>query len=200
MEVELLSGQRQKGESDASAIACNDWLRLGTGRTLAALLTKYTEMHGATPPTTSMDTLKRWSANFDWSSRATQFDASWEARKTAEREAVMNYGLSLDYERTRKLLRLADFLEDQIYELSAPDADGNRTHHNVWVPDVKSIGSGLFAERVDIERFNAPIFDQYRGVLDDIAKETGGRIKKSDITSGGKPLPIMVTKMDMDEL
>ena len=37
---------------------------------------------------------------------------------------------------------------------------------------------GEFAERVDIERFNAAIISEVRGVLDDIAKETGGRAQK----------------------
>lgn len=132
---------------------------------------------------------------FGWAERATAFDATWEARKNAERAAVMEYGLSLDYERVRRLLRLADFLEAQLFERGE-----NGEYHNVWLPDVKAIGSGEFAERVDIERFNSALLAEYRAVLDDIAKETGGRIKRADVTTGGKPLPILVTKMDMDEL
>lgn len=201
VELELLSGQRQSGESDNAVVACNDWLRMGTGRTLSRLLSKYAEIRHITPPTTSSDTLKNWSARFDWQARAVEFDAGWEARKNAEREAVMGYSLSLDYERVNDLLRLADFLKSQIYEKSAPDpVTGYQSFHNVWVPDVKSIGGGEFAERVDIERFNSALLEQYRGVLDDIAKEVGGRVKKSDVTSGGKAIPIVITKMDIDEL
>lgn len=127
---------------------------------------------------------------FDWSDRAAEYDAAWEAQKDLERRAVMAEGLALDYERTRKLLRLADFLEEQIYEQGE---DG--VYHNVWVPDVKQIGTGDNAERVDIERFNASLLEQYRGVLDDIAKEAGGRIKKQQID-----LDIDVTKLTDDEL
>jgi hypothetical protein len=63
-------------------------------------------------------------------------------------------------------------------------------YHNVWVPDVKQIGSGADAERVDIEHFNSAIISEYRATLDDIAKETGGRVQKqqTDLTSGGKPI------------
>lgn len=193
--LELLSGQRQSGESDSALISCNDWLRLGVGRTLPALLSKYTEKHYKTPPTISLDTLKGWSADFDWSTRASEYDAAWEAQKDAERKTVMSEGLALDYERTRKLLRLADFLENEIYEQGE-----NNVYHNVWLPDVRQVGSGEFAERVDIERFNSALLEQFRGVLDDIAKEVGGRIKKTDVTSGGKAIPILVTKMDMGEL
>jgi hypothetical protein len=200
-ELELLSGHRQSGESDNAVVACNDWLRLGTGRTLSRLLSKYNDIQQKSAPTQSLNTLQQWSAKFDWQARATEFDAGWEARKNAEREAVMGYGLALDYERVNKLFRLADFLEGQIYEKGAPDpVTGYEPYHNVWVPDVKSIGGGEFAERVDIERFNSALLAEYRATLDDIAKEVGGRVKKADVTSGGKAIPIIVTKMDIDEL
>lgn len=173
--IELLSGQRQKGESDQAVIACNDWLRLGAGRTLGTLLERYSDTL-QNPPTISLHTIKDWSKTYDWQVRASAFDAIWEQRKTQEREAVLNYGLALDYERLRKLYRLAALLEAQIYERGLEGA-----LHNIWLPDVKSIGSGEFAERVDIERFNAPLLEQYRKVLDDIAQETGGRTKQVKI-------------------
>lgn len=191
VEIELLSGQRQKGESDNAVIACNDWLRLGTGRTLPRLLERYAVMHQSAPPTASLDTLKKWSVRFDWQARAVQFDATWEVRKNAEREAELGYGLALDYERIRRLKRLADFLEAQIYEQGEGGA-----YHNVWLPDVKQIGSGEYAERVDIERFNGALFDQYRATLDDLAKEVGGRIRKQDITSGGDKLKFEIVYPD----
>lgn len=130
---------------------------------------------------------------FGWAERATAFDATWEARKNAERQAVMDYGLALDYERVRRLLRLADFLEAQLYEQGEAGE-----FHNVWLPDVKAIGSGEFAERVDIERFNGSLLAEYRAVLDDIAKETGGRIKKTDITSGGEIIKPVVFLPQVD--
>jgi len=173
---------------------------MGTGRTLSKLLVKYNDIQQKSAPTQSITTLQQWSSKFGWAERATEFDAGWEARKNAERQAVLGYGLSLDYERVNKLLRLADFLESQLYERGATDDGTPGPYHNVWVPDVKSIGGGEFAERVDIERFNSAILEQYRAVLDDIAKETGGRIKKTDVTIGGNPIPISITKMDIDEL
>lgn len=173
---ELLSGQRQSSESDSAVIACNDWLRMGSGRSLPALLEKYADLNQNIPPTASYATLKVWSMQYAWAERAREYDATWEARKNAEREAVLNYGLSLDYERLRKLNRLAALLETQIYERGETGI-----LHNLWMPDVKAIGSGEFAERVDIERFNAPLLEQYRKVLDDIAKETGGRVSQVKI-------------------
>lgn len=177
MELELLAGQRQSGESDKAVIACNDYLRFGPGRSLSALVQKYTEAHKRTSPTESLNTLLKWSSAWGWVERAATFDMEWEHIKDDERRKVMQYGLALDFERVTKLKRLADFLENQIYESGE---DG--LFHNVWLPDVKQIGAGEYTERVDIERFNAPLIGEYRSVLDDIAKEVGGRIKKSELT------------------
>lgn len=194
-QLDLLSGQRQNGESDKAVQALNDWLRLGNGRTLSWLLEKYTDSpHNA--PTDSLNTLKHWSKTFNWAERANEFDATWDARKTAESEAILNFGLAHSHERVRKLYRLAALLEAQIYERGLYG-----DLHNLWVPDVKSIGSGEFAERVDIERFNSALLEQYRKVLEDIAKETGGRVIRTDVTSDNKPLKgyYVISPDDWDE-
>ena len=38
--VQLLAGERCEGESDRAVVACNDYLRLGPGRSLRKLLKK----------------------------------------------------------------------------------------------------------------------------------------------------------------
>jgi hypothetical protein len=195
MELQPLKGHRQKSESDNAVIACNDWLRLGTGRTLSGLLEKYADSHQKAPPTDSIDTLKGWSSKFAWSKRATAYDADYEALKNAERQAVMNYGTALDYERVRRLKRLADFLERQIYEQGTQGA-----YHNVWLPDVKQVGSGEFAERVDIERFNSALLSEYRATLDDLAKEVGDRKQKLEHTGKDGGAIILRTGMSLDDL
>lgn len=201
--LEPLSGVRQSTETDNAVVACNDWLRIGSGRSLPKLLEQYREksnfVKGFEAPSTSHTTLATWSSRFDWPARAREYDASWEQRKNAERESVISYGLALDYERLRKLYRLAEFLEGQIYERSSPDPiTGVESYYNIWVRDVKSIGGGEYAERVDIERFNAPLLEQYRKVLEDIAKETGGRVQKQDITSAGEKLEVIIRYTDAD--
>jgi hypothetical protein len=137
------------------------------------LLEKYAKVHQDTPPTASLDTLKIWSSRFEWTKRAVEYDAEIEHQKNERRQQVMENGFALDYERTSELKKLAHFLIDQMYE-QGEDGD----YHNIWLPDVKQIGSGEFAEKVEIERFNAAIISELRGVLDDIAKETGGRKQK----------------------
>jgi len=103
----------------------------------------------------------------------------------------MQSGLALDYERAVELKRLAHFLIEQIYEQGE---DGN--YHNVWLPDVKQIGAGKNIERIDIERFNAAIISELRGVLDDLAKETGGRKLRQEIT-GAEGGPLLVGNVQL---
>lgn len=190
MKVEPLAGQRQRGESYRAAQACNDFLRSGPGRSLPALREKYSDSDQIQPPTRSIGTLKRWSTRYSWQERAETYDVELERQKNARRQEVMESGLALDFERTDELKRLAHFLIDQVYEQGK---DG--IYHNIWLPDVKQIGSGYNAERIDIERFNAAIIDQLRGVLDDLAKETGGRQKRVDVTSAGESIESALQKL-----
>lgn len=203
--LQPLTGVRQNKESDKAVQACNDWLRLGAGRSVPRLIENYTDKSNFTsnytPPSIVYSTLSNWSSRFDWPERATQYDATWEERKNAEKEAVFNYNVALDYERVKKLQRLAEFLEAQLYERGIEferDEHGEIKRngknepieipgqfHNVWLPDVKQIGSGEFVERVDIERFNGALISEYRAVLDDIAKETGGRVHKNEHAGEG---------------
>lgn len=170
MVIELLAGERVKGETDKAAQACNDFLRDGPGRTLAALIAKYTKSVQKRPPTQAIGTLKRWSTKYNWQDRASIYDAGIEAEKTQAANEMMQTGLALEHERVGKLKDLATFLWGQINEI-----DDRGRHPNVWVRDVKQIGGGEFAEKVEIERFNAALISEYRGVLDDLAKETSGR-------------------------
>lgn len=79
---------------------------------------------------------------------------------------MMSEGFALDHIRVRSLKLLAARLEEEIGQ-----------EDKVWLPDVKQIGAGDDAERVDLVRFNAPLIEQFRGALADIAEETGGRQK-----------------------
>jgi len=150
---------------------------------MPALLAQYQEktefVRNFKPPSMSAKTLGTWSSRFSWPDRAAELDANWDEISTEERRREMTFGLALDYERVRKLKRLARFLEAQIYELSVPNDEDLQVYHNVWLPDVKQVGSGDDAERVDIERFNSALFTQYRETLNDLAKEEGGRVQKT---------------------
>jgi hypothetical protein len=195
MAVALLAGERHDKESEKAVQACNDYLRMGPGRSLRRLSDVYiqqasSDAQAAKPPTTKPNTLFTWSTDYDWQKRAENYDAEQDRAKTAEmearRRAVMEEGLALDFERVIELKELAALLGEQIYTKAS---DG--TYPNIWLRDVKQIGSGEFAERVDLVRFNAPLIEQYRGTLDDLAKETGGRKQRVDLSGQVAMAPFM---------
>lgn len=177
---ELIVGEKGQGEGSRHVIACNDYLRMGPGRSLAKLQRRYVGDASSQPPTKHLRTLATWSSRYGWQARAEAYDAHIEAEKTARVEEILASGAALVHERVQKLKDLLDFLEREIaYESDRGSRD------KVWLPDVKQIGGGEHAERVDLVRFNSALIDQYRATLDDLAKETGGRKQQMDVTSQG---------------
>ena len=204
--VQLITGQRHTTEQDKAVIACNDYLRMGAGRSLARLLEIYQGGTGSTPdrhqkpPTTRLRTLKEWSANFSWQDRAKAYEAQLEQEKNdalaARRREVFEDGLALDFERVIELKEMAADLKRQIQETD------NSPHGrpNLWVRDVKQIGSGDFAQEVEIYRYNSALFNDWRGVLDDLAKETGGRKQKQEhVHKGDSSAPIVIDSPVMEQ-
>lgn len=196
--IQPLAGRRSDQETDAAVSACNDYLRMGPGRSLGDLIQKYAESDQKSPPTTTLGVLKRWSAAYDWQERAAAYDAEIDRQKTAAvaaaRKASLESGLALDHERVEKLKRLAADLEQQIF-YEAPMADGEelegeleksglkvKIRPHLWVRDVKQIGGGEHASEVEVFRYNSALVSDYRGVLDDLAKETGGRKVRQELT------------------
>lgn len=203
---ELLAGERKDNETDRAVQACNDYMRLGPARSLRKLVQKYGKTKQNQAPTDSLPTIYEWSTTFDWQIRASAYDSELEQSKNEKRKQVIEQGLALDYERVTKLKQLARFLEKQIYD-EAPEPEAMTTEeligatlagsaprvvptgfeqHKVWLPDVKQIGSGENATRVDIVKFNAALISEYRSTLADLAAETGGRKQKQEVEHTGK--------------
>jgi len=86
----------------------------------------------------------------------------------------METGFAKGHERVKALKDLAVILEDELLQ------DDKR-----WCKDVKQVGSGQGAQIVDILRFNAAEVEQFRGLLDDIAKEKGERKAQTGLTLDG---------------
>ena len=94
-------------------------------------------------------------------------------RSLSEMNALVE-GYALKEHRVYKLSILAALMEKDLFG------------GFLWTDQVKGVGSGDIAEIVDYEEFNASEVVQYRGVLDDIAKEIGGRVQKTDVTNTGE--------------
>lgn len=102
-----------------------------------------------------------------------------EIQDAGEVDALKS-GFALKENRVKALQTLADKMLEQLTR---------ETDNRLWTTMVKGIGSGKDFERVEYEEFNKGEVESLRGVLDDIASEVGERIRKTDVTTGGKPLP-----------
>ena len=214
--VQLLFGTPYEGESSAAIMACNDYLRMGSGRSVRGLASQYHKTPQNVTPTQSHATLRRWAENYNWRSRAALSDIYEDEIHSAERNKVLSEGFALEYERVKALKQLGQFLRDQIFEqgiesnrkvdVVCPDCDHTVTvttddvtnpYHNVWVGDVKQIGTGEKAQRIDIERFNGALISEYRAVMDDLAKETGDR---QPVSLSARKLHSLFVKLDIEKL
>ncbi len=180
-QVEPTEAQKPSGvESKKAAAACQDYLRMGVGRSLQKLHQKYIKSTSDEPPTRTLRVLAGWSTKFNWVERAKEYDKAIDAEKNERRREVMEEGLALDYARVTELTELYAALKSEFME------------GGLWFTDTKLSAKG---DTVDVDVFNKPLIDSLRGVLDDLAKETGGR--KQKVEHSGK---LDVSKLSDEEL
>ena len=111
-----------------------------------------------------------------------------EAIKLASDSDALKSGLALKEVRVDKLRQLAALMEKDLLG------------GFLWLEQVKGVGSGPTATLVDYEEFNASEVAAYRGVLDDIAKEVGGRAARLEHTGAdGGAIPITYIKENRDD-
>lgn len=111
-------------------------------------------------------------------------NADIKALQAAGEQEALSEGLALKGERVRKLKQLAALLEKDL------------TGGFLWLDQVKGVGSGDVAMIVDYEEFNSAEVIQYRGLLDDIAKEVGARAQRTELTGkDGGAIPIALTEV-----
>jgi hypothetical protein len=181
----LLVGEVQEKEPEAAIIACNDYLRLGAGRSIRGLIEVYQDLSRFSstykPLTLSEKTLYTYSSRYSWAERAATYDADWERRKNEESSNARNAGLALESERIKKLNRAAMLLEAQIYQ---QDEDGNFI--NIWLVNKKSIKTSDGFQIVETKSFNGTLIAAYTAVLADLAAESGGRVRKVDSQFDGQ--------------
>jgi hypothetical protein len=123
----------------------------------------------ADPDSTWYQMARLW----QWEKRAAAWDAELDAQLeqeiAAERKKILRSELALQHKRVELLNRKAKQL-----------AEITDTEKQIWLLDVKSIGTGPDAERVDLLQFNDAAFKELREYLTDIADEMGERIKKHE--------------------
>lgn len=88
---------------------------------------------------------------------------------------ALNEGLAKVAKRVERLKQIAERLEKDLLE-----------GESIWLPQIKSIGSGPDAQVVEYEEFNRSEIEAYRGLLDDIARELGHRKQQVEMQSSVK--------------
>jgi len=187
-EVTPIFGTRHVSETDRAVVACNDYLRMGAGRSLVELYNAYVEAkkRKESIPTISQKSLYEWSSRFGWASRCREYDAEIEGIKNETAQQVLGSGLALSHERVLSLKALAVKLENELHDDTS-----------LWLQDFKQLGRGKDTKVYRIVRFNSPLIHQFRDTLDDLAKETGGRVHKQEFTGAeGSPLGVGVFSLD----
>jgi hypothetical protein len=113
--------------------------------------------------------------------RAIDIDA---IRKAGEIKGLTE-GLANKEARVALLKKLADKMAKELLE-EPEKKEGSRW----WLHNIKGIGQAGNFKEIEYFEFNAAEVQQLRGVLDDIAAETSGRIQKRELSGpGGGPIP-----------
>lgn len=103
--------------------------------------------------------------------------------------SALKKGFALKERRVESLNKLAEEVERDLLE------DGR-----LWLPDRKAVGTGDYQEIVDVETFNSAEVTQFRGLLDDIAKEVGDRRQKVDLKVNAREALAELLGASPDEL
>jgi hypothetical protein len=176
--TQRLEDSRGGRETRCAHTALLDYLQLGSDRSLAELLARY-QAAGEGVPTRRAATLQMWAHRYNWTERADCYDQlNLECAQAGELERqkqIMFSGLALTSERVDNLKQL--YAEMQKYFTQALP---------VWAADLRSEPGDSSNRAI---RFNTSFISQMRGILDDIARETGGRAARNAPPAQGLPYP-----------
>ena len=196
---------RLKGERAKAYGAFCDYCQMGDGRSLRKLCDEYRGRSdgkpGAEIPTQGGATLERWSSRFGWQERVEEYDLSMREARQADIEKEALTGLATTKNRIHELKKLANDIsrmicaEDHDFDISHP---GHRPF--LWLKEVKVIGSGPLAYPANVYRYNSAIIGDYRGLLDDLARETGGRKHLVDVTSADNRITLAGARTELENL
>jgi hypothetical protein len=143
----------------------------------------YKKLPADQTPSQSESTLADWSFRYSWPARAKAYDLVIEEARQLEFEKATQTGVATVAGRINDLKWLRNILKKQIGEQDE-SREGAKRYRNLWLREVKMIGSGEGATVEELWRFNSAIVEQFRGALHDLALETGGR----NIKETGNPL------------
>jgi IS30 family transposase len=124
-------------------------------------------------------------ANIDY--YAKKYSEKIKTMREAHDARMIDRGLRSREKRIEKLENLANRIERDLEDKLDPETF-SLVKSGLWFRDVKLSSTGM---KVDVDVFAEGLIRQYRGLMDDIAKERGERTSKTEITgAGGAPVQI----------
>lgn len=164
---------------------------MGAGRSLRKLHEHYKGQirsgSGTNIPTQYLSTLSRWSSRNSWQTRAAEYDLAMRKAGQSLIEEEAFTGAAKPANRIQRLKKIFEDLSRMIYEENE-DFEINHPGRRpfLWLKEVKIVGSGVNAREIAVYRYNGSIISDFRGLLDDIAREVGGRRQAIDISTEKK--------------
>lgn len=138
---------------------------------------------------------------FQWRSKP-EFRARIEKHQDDIRTRIRSRGIAIVENRVRALQDRWDRMHRLMNERGAStemlNVPGGST--GLLVHNVKSIGAGPTAEKVDLYEFDAALFKEMREHEKQAAQELGQWTEKADLTSGGKSIVKVLRGVTMDDL
>lgn len=179
MSDERKSWEQMEGEPDLWYGRFRVYLRLGTKRSVNVLYAKEAKAAKNSEKQRNLGAGGDWYSiekEWNWKERARAYD-EWQRSEEdriieEEKDKVLRSGFALMHKRIRELDRQARKLIRMTND-----------EEKIWIPEVRTVAMGENkSQTVEKLTFNAPLFTTIDKIFDSIAKETGERVKKKDIT------------------
>jgi hypothetical protein len=200
VKLTLLAGERHPGETDKAVIACNLFL-LQPNRSVRGLARSLQDQQASLVPTQSCDTLCGWAKKFNWFERARLYDAGRQQelqQQRADSNKELENSLANPAVRLQMIDKLGSVLngtlldpgpwEEKRIQAKCPHCGVEAefgtgveapTYPNLWIRETTRPRNAGEESRT-LYRPNSAGIAALRAVLDDAARESGGRVPPGD--------------------
>jgi len=181
-------------ETNKAYAAFLDYINMGAGRSLRKLHEEYLRQTVGKPPTKTIFTLEEWSSAHKWQDRLTQYLMELQTRqqkKQQERLELFNENVWQTY------MELATLVKEAV-----TNHEKNRVTKRTRVPDPRDPDREIevVTMKANLEGLQR-LVDSFGKLGKDLRAQLG-LPQAIDMTSKGEEImsPILITKMDIDEL
>ena len=176
---EQIDKLRKRGETAVAKQAFLDYSAMGPHRSLRKLLKlyrdpdKYVQDMKSTegPPTRKQSVIKTWSVAFEWQKRLNSITDEQLAIIEKERDRALAKAMQSKYARPEERIEALNEIATMLVE--------HLLKSKLLTEVVKQVGAGKATKMVTEAKVDTPAISALRGVFEDLAKESGGRVKIS---------------------